>query len=160
MRVAPLILALSLSATGAMAAPPAYLDNRSTPTDVVSSLYNALELHQYARAWSYFSESYQKGQYDDFVHGYASTSDVHVQIGKVQSEGAAGSIYTTVPVTVDSTLDNGKTQHFAGCYLVRQVQPGIQEPPFQPIHIENGHLVKRAHAGDMPSCSDDAKPSF
>ena len=30
---------------------------------------------------------------------------------------------------------------FAGRYLTRQVQPSVQEPPFRPIQITEGHLA-------------------
>ena len=32
-----------------------YLDNRSSAADLVRSLYNAINLHDYARAYDYFS---------------------------------------------------------------------------------------------------------
>ncbi|EXS68680.1 hypothetical protein [Sphingobium sp. Ant17] len=43
-------------------------------------------------------------------------------IGDVEPGSAgAGSIYQTVPVTVDSQLQNGTVQRFAGDYIVRRV---------------------------------------
>ena len=32
-----------------------YMDNRSSAADLVRSLYNAINLHEYARAYDYFS---------------------------------------------------------------------------------------------------------
>ena len=42
--------------TAALAAEPAYLDDRSDAGALVRSFYNALNRHEYSRAWSYFGE--------------------------------------------------------------------------------------------------------
>ena len=55
-------------------------------------------------------------------------------------EGAAGSIYATVPVAIAATSADGTVRVFAGCYLTRQIQPAIQEPPFRPLRIERARL--------------------
>ena len=57
------------------------------------------------------------------------------------TEGAAGSIYGSVPVAIAATGTDGATRVFAGCYTTRQVQPSIQEPPFRPLEIVEGALA-------------------
>jgi hypothetical protein len=117
-----------------------YLDDRSDGPALVRSLYNAINRKEYARAYSYFDDRKGTGDYKSFVEGYAGTVDVQVTIGTAKPEGAAGSIYAPVPVAVKSTEKGGKEQVFAGCYVTRIVNPGIQEPPFAPLHIESAAL--------------------
>ncbi|KEO52693.1 hypothetical protein [Thioclava pacifica] len=156
---APLLIALTAQAA---VAEPAYLDNRSTPADLVRSLYNAIALHQYARAWSYFAHHDQIDDYGVFAKGYAETVDVSVEIGTVTSEAAAGSIYARVPVTVRSTQSDGSKRLYGGCYILRQIAPTIQEPPFTPLQIVTGHLLLRAPGEQaMPSgCDEQGRPQF
>ncbi|WP_143594862.1 hypothetical protein [Thioclava sp. DLFJ5-1] len=144
------LLVLALSGHAAIAAPD-YLDDRSTPAALVRSLYNAISLQQYARAWSYFADAEKERDYADFAKGYADTAAASVTVGPVTSEGAAGSIYTTLGVTVTAWTTDGSTESFGGCYVVRQIQPAIQEPPFTPLQIEDGHLVPRPADDAMPS---------
>ena len=119
----------------------AYLDDRSDGPALIRSLYNAINRKEYARAYSYFDDSKRTGDYKTFVEGYAKTVDVQVITGTAKPEGAAGSVYAPVPVAVKSTEKGGKEQVFAGCYVTRIVNAGIQEPPFVPLHIESAELT-------------------
>jgi hypothetical protein len=121
-------------------AEPAYLDDRSSAEAVIRSLYNAINRHEYARAWGYFGETKPAKDFDAFVKGYAETDEVDVRTGGVSEEGAAGSVFFTVPVAIMATDKKGDSKIFAGCYTLRQVNGQIQEPPFDPIHIEKGAL--------------------
>lgn len=120
----------------------AYADDRSDGPALVRSLYNAINRHEYARAYSYFSEPLDS--YETFVKGYEKTVDVQVLIGPVTQESAAGSIYAPVPVAIKSTEKGGKEKIFAGCYVTRIVNAAIQEPPFTPLQIESAELEKVA----------------
>jgi hypothetical protein len=131
---------LLLAATPALAAEPAYLDDRSDPAAIVRSLYNAIDRQEYARAWSYF-DTPPAADYAGFAAGYADTASVALTLGPVSTEGAAGSVYGSVPVVIAATSPDGTTKIFAGCYTTRQVQPAIQEPPFRPLEIVEGHLA-------------------
>lgn len=149
------LLAVLAGQAAAQTNPPVYSDNRSSPADVVSSLYNAINRHEYLRGWSYFRPE-SAPDYQGFAAGYADTDHVELRLGKVASDGAAGSIHSQVPVALRATATNGKTTVFEGCYLVTQVQPAVQEtPPFRPIMIDSGHLQKstRSFAQAMGSCN-------
>lgn len=132
------LLAL-LAATPAAAEPPAYRDDRSDPSALVASYYNAISRQEYARAWSYFGDTPPVADYASFATGYADTTAVELLTGPATSEGAAGSVYSTLPVAIAATTAEG-TRVFAGCYVTRQMQPAIQEPPFRPIYIESTSL--------------------
>jgi hypothetical protein len=141
-------------------AEPAYLDDRSSAEAVIRSLYNAIGRHEYARAWGYFGEAKPAKDFDAFVKGYADTDAVDVRTGGVSEEGAAGSIFYTVPVAILATDKKGEQKLFAGCYTLRQVNGQIQEPPFDPIHIEKGALKSATGGLDeaVPEQCGDGPP--
>lgn len=60
---------------------------------------------------------------------------------KVTSEEAAGSIHASVPVALREVSADGEAIVYAGSCVTRQVQPAIQEPAFQLIQIDSGHLA-------------------
>src|SRR6185437_12487561 len=123
----------------AFAAEPAYLDDRSTAASLVRSFYNAVNRQEYARAYTYFGANPPQ-PYSSFVNGYAGTAFVTVATGAAISDGAAGSIYYTLPVAIDARQSNGTHKQFAGCYVTRLVQPTIQDPPVEPMFIYKATL--------------------
>jgi hypothetical protein len=126
-----------------------YIDDRSSAEAVVESYYNAINRGEYARAYSYFEEGEGIGDYDSFVEGYADTVHVELTTGTAASEGAAGSIYYSLPVALDAVDRDNRHTRFAGCYTLRLVNPQLQEqPPFRPLHIVKGELHKVRGAGD------------
>ncbi|WP_026622356.1 hypothetical protein M728_003303 [Ensifer sp. WSM1721] len=118
----------------------AYVDDRSDGAALVRSLYNAISRKEYARAYGYFGASKPVGEYKAFADGYANTESVELKIGKVTTEGAAGSIYSAVPVAIKSLERQGKTRFFSGCYVARIINPSLQVPPFTPYQIETARL--------------------
>ncbi len=143
-------LSAAMSGAAASAQDASFLDDRSTATAVVQSLYNAIERHEYARAWSYFSEG-PAASYEAYVAGFVDTASVRITTGNESGEGAAGSSYFEVPVILEATANDGTVSTFVGCYTVRQVNPSIQDPPFRPMMIESGRL--------KPASGDAAFPS-
>jgi hypothetical protein len=133
---------VALMTLPALAGPvPAYVDDRSTPVAVIQSFYNAIGRKEYARAYSYYEDGQGVASFDKFQAGYADTASVSIAFGKVSSEGAAGSTFYTVPISLDAVGSSGKHNDFAGCYTLRLANPSIQAaPPFQPMHIVEGHL--------------------
>ena len=152
MKLWPLALLL-LTAPALAQDEPDYLDDRSTPEAVISSYYNAINRAEYARAYSYFGADFAPG-YDRWAAGYADTSRVDVSFGQSAQEGAAGSIYWTLPVKLDVTTTDEQHSYYAGCYTLRLAQPAVQAPPFQPLHIVSGNLEKVDAQGFAPAdCS-------
>lgn len=130
-----------LAGTGAASAQGgAYVDDRSDGAALIRSLYNAINRKEFSRAYSYFGDQKPRGDYDGFVAGYAGTVDVQVTIGTVTPEGAAGSMYSPVPVAIKSTSKDGTSKVFAGCYITRLINPAIQVPPFTPMQIDSAEL--------------------
>ena len=94
-----------------------------TPADVIRQYYKAIDARQYGDAYRLWSQSGKaSGKSEaEFAAGFGQTQAVSVTLGdSVQTEGAAGSQFATVPVVIDATLRNGTHQHFAGTYTVRR----------------------------------------
>ena len=140
-------------ATASTFAAPAYLDDRSTAAALVQSFYNAINRHEYARAYTYF-DGHAPKPYDAFAAGYSDTLAVRVVTGPTQSDGAAGSIYYTLPVAIDATASSGVHRQFAGCYTTRLIEPGIQDPPVTPMFIFKAslHAVRGRLESLLPTC--------
>ncbi len=119
-----------------------YLDDRSTPTGLIASLFNAINRKEYLRAYSYWENagtSANAPSFDQFEKGYQGTASVQVTIGVVGGDVGAGQIYYTVPVVLQVQTTFGEAQIFAGCYMLHLPRPDFQAvPPFQPLGIEQG----------------------
>ncbi|MBB6368143.1 hypothetical protein FHR56_003308 [Xanthomonas sacchari] len=98
-------------------------DSPQAAADVVRRYYAAINARDYPVAWQQWGEDGRPGQsYDAFKAGFARTRAVTVTIGALgASDGAAGSVYQPVPVTVEATLADGTRQRFRGNYVLRRV---------------------------------------
>ena len=90
---------------------------------VLRDYYSAIEQHDYAHAWSLWSDggrsSGQTAQ--QFADGFASTAHVVVQPGAPgRLDAAAGSRYIEVPVTVEAAQRDGSVRRYAGSYTLRR----------------------------------------
>ncbi|HZV23818.1 MAG TPA: hypothetical protein VFF93_08620 [Luteimonas sp.] len=90
---------------------------------VIRDYYAAIEQHDYAHAWSLWSDggrsSGQTAQ--QFADGFASTAHVVVQPGAPgRLDAAAGSRYIEVPVTVEAAQRDGSVRRYAGSYTLRR----------------------------------------
>ncbi|WMT87752.1 hypothetical protein NO932_03840 [Pelagibacterium sp. 26DY04] len=124
-----------------------YYDDRSTAAAVVESLYNAINRSEYLRAWSYFDhdaaldEEALAQDFEAFAEGYRNTDNVQLLVGPEITEGAAGTVYYSIPVAIEATDRNGASETFAGCYTLKLAQPVLQAtPPFRPLAIMEGNL--------------------
>ncbi len=129
---------------------PEYLDDRSTPTGLIQSYFNAINLKQYLRAYSYWESTSLVGPFNQFQQGYQETASVQVTLGVISEGRGAGQIYFTVPAALVAQTTGGKTQTFAACYTLHLGNPQIQAaPPFHPLAIATG-VAKAAPNGTTP----------
>lgn len=150
--------------TGTVAAPPRptaapgdigidrYLDDRSNGLQVVRSLFNAINRHEYLRAYSYWQNAETSPSVTDFnkfQEGYADTASVALQVGQVSTDAGAGQIHYGVPVVLTAQTTQGQMQTFSGCYLLHVVNPGLQtEPPFIPLSVDSANVEQVANDAD------------
>lgn len=122
---------------------PDYLDDRSTPQQLIHSYYNAINRKEYARAYSYYADDSHEPDFSHYAKGYENTRSVAIQLGNTEPDPGAGQIYWTLPLAIEATLNDGKTQVYTGCYTVAMSNPAMQEePPFKPMTIRAGTLSK------------------
>ena len=114
-----------------------YIDDRSTPSQIIVSYYNALNRGEYLRAYNYWiNPSGTQGSFSKFVSGYKDTSRVDLVFGSITSGMSAGLIYYTIPVLLKATAINGVRANWAACYVIHQARPeNFSLPPFNPMGI-------------------------
>lgn len=153
------VAVLAIGASVAMAQPeaeaPAYLDDRSTPEQLVLSYYNAIDRSEYTRAYSYYGPE-DAPKFDPWQFHYDDVVRSEVTFGEMAQEGAAGSIYYQLPVTVTLEHAEGDKHVERGCFSIRWVNPANQaEPPFQPMYIVSNELkTQDGTAGFAPAKCD------
>lgn len=127
-----------------------YLDDRSDAVQVLRSLFNAVNRQEYLRAFSYWEPGAAGlAPFPQFEQGYADTASVQLSTGDVTSDGAAGSVYYTVPVTLIAQTQQGIQQTFVGCYTLRLANPQIQAtPPFRPLSIYSANVQQVSNNAD------------
>ena len=123
-----------------------FLDDRSTPIQVLRSYYSAINRKEYVRAYYYWftpgdSPTSEPPDYNDFAAGYANTASVRLTTGNVMSDAAAGTVYYQVPAVLTAKHTDGTSVRYASCFRLRQPQPiNFGAPPFRPMGIDSAQL--------------------
>ena len=114
----PLFLAAAHPSPGAVDRSPA------AAREVVRRYYAAIERGDFRAAWLAWDRGGgASGQsLASFTRGFAGTAHSRVVAGiPPNGEGAAGSVFITVPAWVEALLKDGRRQRFAGSYVLRRV---------------------------------------
>lgn len=101
-------------------------DGGGDAANVLRRYYAAISVHDYSTAYGLWSDKGKSSNqsYDEFIRGFSGTAQVQVTLGaQGRVEGAAGSRYVRLPVTVSATLKDGTRQRFIGYYTLRQAAP-------------------------------------
>jgi len=137
-----------------------YLDDRSNAAALIHSLFNAINRHEFARAYSYWEDTPQRVTFDQFQASYQDTASVQVTLGAIGLGAGAGNLYAPVPVILMVKSMAGATQTFVGCYLLHLGQPAIQGTlPFRPWGIQSATVqpaADNAHLADLMSHACDS----
>ena len=99
-------------------------DDLAAAAQLIRLYYARIGAKDYVGAWHFWwDDGAASGVSEDaFASGFAKTSQTSVTIlGRGATEGAAGSIYATIPVRVDALLASGERQQFEGSYVLRRV---------------------------------------
>jgi hypothetical protein len=117
-----------------------YIDDRSTPSQVIVSLYNAINRQEYLRAYNYWNNPADSlGSYTSYAAGYQDTKSVGLVFGQITADAGMSQVYYTIPVILKTTSKNGTRTNYAACYVVHAAAPGVfGAPPFIPMGIERG----------------------
>lgn len=93
------------------------------PADVIRRYYAAIDARDYRRAYALWSDAgAASGQtLEEFTAGFARTARTEARVGAPgRIEGAAGSRFVEIPVTIRAVTDAGAEQRFAGRYVLRR----------------------------------------
>jgi hypothetical protein len=111
-----------------------FIDDRSNAIQLIRSYYNAINRHEYARAYAYWNGNDQP--YPTFEKGFATTAEVKISIATITGGAAAGTTYYSLPIAITATDTAGKTQIYVGFYEIALSNPGnYGAPPILPMHI-------------------------
>jgi hypothetical protein len=108
---------------------------------VVQHYGTLIEQGRWTEAWKLWSNADAAKQFD---RNWRNSSDVHLEIGKPgDSEGAAGSIYSTMPVVFHGKRMNGTDYRERAEIVLRRVNdvPGSTEAQRR-WHIENINFLR------------------
>ncbi|WP_445638309.1 Lipoprotein [Nostoc sp. DSM 114161] len=113
---------------------------------VIREYYNAIARQDYKQAYSAWDGdgAASKQSFESFKQGFANTASVTVEVGEPgRLDGAAGSSYIEIPVTVTAVTINGTPQRFHGTYVLRRVNnvPG-STPEQQRWHIYSANITQ------------------
>ena len=117
-----------------------YLDDRSTPSQVIVSFYNAINRHEYLRAYNYWSDpATSLGSFTNWASGYNNTASVDLVFGQITGDPGMSQVYYTIPVILKTTATNNTHANYAACYVVHETNPLVYgAPPISPMSIAQG----------------------
>jgi hypothetical protein len=95
----------------------------SAPADVLRRYYAVINARDFRRAYELWGDNgAASGQtFEAFAAGFRETARVYVEVGEPSRvEGAAGSRFVEVPVTVRAVTETGEKQRFEGTYTLRR----------------------------------------
>lgn len=121
------------------------VDSWSNPFLLLRSYLNGVHLKDYTRAYNYWSTPPNGLGYDEFVRGYANTTDIFAAtLLPIQFEGAAGSVYASMKTIVIGTNFGEPPQRFYGCYVARSANAGSELALRAPFWDLNGASIRVA----------------
>ena len=142
------------TATSTEAANPVtanYIDDRSTPSQVIVSFYNAINRREYLRAYNYWSNpDTSLGSFTSWANGYSDTASVDLVFGPITGDPGMSQVYYTIPVILKATANNNTHANYAACYIVHETNPAVYgAPPISPMSIDRGQAqVSDINASD------------
>ena len=110
---------------------------------VVRAYYAAISAGRHAQAYALWSDGGRSsGQApEQFAAGFADTRAVTVQPGEAgRIEGAAGSRYIEIPVSVTATRADGSEQRYVGAYVLRRAVADGASPGQRAWRIASAEL--------------------
>jgi len=118
-------------------------DDAQQAVSALRAYYAAINARDFAAAHAQWSDGGRaSGQSpEQFAAGFAGTDGVSVQIGSPgRIEGAAGSRYIEIPVSLEARQADGSMRRYAGDYALRRSVVDGATPEQQAWHIASADL--------------------
>lgn len=126
-------------------------ENLTSPVDLLASYYNAINLQEYERAYSYWQTPPES--YTEFAGGFADTVRTQLIVQPPTRIGvAAGSRYVAIPTVLIADHRDGTQHIFAGCFTTRKSNlqpPDIPEEDHW--HLYEADLVEASRTVAIPT---------
>jgi hypothetical protein len=97
--------------------------DQQSAVQVIQDYYGAINRQDYQQAYLLWDEEGAASQqsFEQFKQGFANTESTTVTTGEPGNvEGAAGSVYVEIPVTITAVTRSGTQEQFHGGYALRQ----------------------------------------
>ena len=137
---------LLVGAVGAQQNPNAFPFTTTTdPASLIGSYYNAITLHDYGRAYSYWETPPNNQTLAQFTAGFSDTaSAVALVTVPYLTDAGAGNIYTSLPTVVMAQRTNGTQVYYAGCFIAHKtnVPVGTATEPNPNWYLRSANLVQ------------------
>lgn len=119
-----------IAALSGRALPPAPFGD---PAELLKGYYDLINKGQLASAYTFWGQNGANSQqsFAQFAQGYANTRQATIELGRPDSQGAAGSTYVIIPAVVVATQADGSQQAFCGTYRLRR----LNVPPFDQLGL-------------------------
>lgn len=125
-------------------------DNPVSPVDVLASYYNAINLQDYQRAYSYRESP--TDSFATFSSGFADTTSVQLIVQPPTFiGGAAGSVYAEIPAVLIADHLDGTQHTFAGCFTTRKSNIQSPDMPEDSWHIYNADVKVVSNTASIPT---------
>ncbi|MDQ4079683.1 MAG: hypothetical protein M3125_02920 [Gemmatimonadota bacterium] len=122
---------------------PSASNGGTEPADVLREYYAAINAGDYRSAYALWENGGAASDqtYDEFAAGFAETRSAQVDVGTPgRVEGAAGSRYVEIPVTIRAVTKSGENQRFEGTYVLRRSVVDGAPPEQRRWHIYRATL--------------------
>ncbi len=138
--------------------PPLEYDNALEPENVLVAYFNAINVKDYARAFSYWESEPNGATLDQFAAGYNDTEAVEAFFRLPVRVGAgAGNLYAEIPTIFIATHTDETIQYFAGCYVVHatNVPVGNNPLPDPNWYLQDASVVEAENMDAAAATLDD-----
>ena len=118
-----LFATLSLFGCAPQVSQVAVASSPASPVAVIKTYYAAISARKFRQAYGLWGDNgAESGQtFGEFTAGFKETESVAVKVGQPgRVEGAVGSRYVTIPVTISALTTGGQAQRFTGSYTLRR----------------------------------------
>lgn len=116
---------------------------QTDPVSLIGAYYNAINLSDYARAYSYWERPPFNMTESQFAAGFADTYSASVIVRLPIFVGVgAGNAYANIPTLVSAQHRDGTAHYYAGCFTAHKVNVpvGNATEPDPNWHIQQGRL--------------------
>jgi len=127
--VLSLFVVLPVSAQTATPVPISIAD-QSDPAALIGSYYNAITLHDYTRAYSYWESAPGNQTEAQFANGFADTASVQALVQlPIFEDAGAGNVYASAPTFLIANRTDGTQVYYAGCFTTHKTNVPVGDAP-------------------------------